>query len=59
MATKKTSQSFYTCDFYHKDAEIPYRTSTDMSWEDVKREKRIAKALGDKVVHEYAYTIVH
>ena len=49
-------QKRYDCDFYTKYGDIPYRTSLNMTWEQVKEAKENAKLIGEKVIHSYSHT---
>lgn len=53
---KVVKEKRYECDFYKKGCDIPYKTTRDMPWSGVLNAKRVARLLGEKVVHRYVKT---
>ena len=54
----KRTEKIYTVDWYTSGG-FCYRTTTECTWENVREMKLIAKALGETIKYEYAYTRVN
>lgn len=49
-------KKIYDVDWYLKDTDYCYRTTINVTWEQVKVFKRIAKMLGEKIDVRYSHT---
>lgn len=56
MKKRKVKVKYYDCDFYTYYGIIPYKTTRNMTWEQVKTAKKVAKVVGDRVVYTYSHT---